>query len=749
MKYGVVLLLLVAAMAQGQTIMYVDSALTVPAQVYAYKLATAPTIDGNGAEWSAIPWNEAFFNDRDRNNDDLMDPFVHRNDQRATYKTAWVSGVKKLFMLVNFRDDKWFPLSRIDSSDVYNCDGLELRFDPLNLKLNGEEGDGTIHYIILEYGKARYISKGGVTDTTNYSAAWTVDTLSYPKRATLELSLNLPASVAPAGEYTMGFYPYFNDNDGFVGKTSASVLWPQLWSAKDGSRLSVDAAWADTWKWGELKMVDQTVTNATSAANLTSALNGAKEGDIIKLAAGTYIGNWLVNFPGVSIIGADSGSVILRPAVDSLPVVWVKPGSYNTRIEGVKFLGNQIGGAPSSKYALKIEAGVAQVLNNVVMDFSTGGILCSANEGANVIYGNRVYNVLGDPIVISDAPFTAVRYNSVIKGGSKIISKVTKNVRASAVDISFNTLKDFSSGSVGIPYGVSGSVLAANYTWTIHHNTIFVPYTQRTLGGADYGDNALENQENNTVGSVSYIYNNTFLFMKNCSIQMNGPKTNRYNIANNIMAWNSRQREKIWQDFDIRPKPGTAAADSPAVSIMNTICFGVSGTQTNWIGAAPYNTPSLGNKEVDPAFVDTLGDNFALKSASPARDAGIMQPFGFKFGYVGSAPDLGAVEYGEQTATSVEPYLVEGVAEVYSLSQNYPNPFNPTTTIQYSVPKAGTVSLHVYNVIGQLVSTLVNQVQSAGTYNVQFDASRLASGVYFYNLTAGSFNSTKKMVIMK
>jgi hypothetical protein len=230
---------------------------------------------------------------------------------------------------------------------------------------------------------------------------------------------------------------------------------------------------------------------------------------------------------------------------------------------------------------------------------------------------------------------------------------------------------------------------------------------------------------------------------------MNGPSTNRFNLANNIVAWNSRHFEKIWQDFDIRPKPGTAAADSPAVVITNSISFGKVVTQTNRISAAPYNNPAFNNMEVDPAFVDTLVDNFELKSSSPARDAGVVQPFGFKFGFVGSAPDMGAMEYGEQTATSVEPYLVEGVAETYSLGQNYPNPFNPSTTIQYSVPKAGTVTLNVYNVIGQLVSTLVNQVQTAGTYNVQFDASRLASGVYFYNLSAGSFNSTKKMVIMK
>lgn len=85
----------------------------------------------------------------------------------------------------------------------------------------------------------------------------------------------------------------------------------------------------------------------------------------------------------------------------------------------------------------------------------------------------------------------------------------------------------------------------------------------------------------------------------------------------------------------------------------------------------------------------------------------------------------------------------------FSLSQNYPNPFNPTTTIRYTVPKASPVSLKVYNILGQEIATLVNQHQGAGDYTTTFDASRFASGVYFYRLNAGSFNQVKKMLLLK
>ncbi|MEI7811355.1 MAG: T9SS type A sorting domain-containing protein [Ignavibacteria bacterium] len=85
----------------------------------------------------------------------------------------------------------------------------------------------------------------------------------------------------------------------------------------------------------------------------------------------------------------------------------------------------------------------------------------------------------------------------------------------------------------------------------------------------------------------------------------------------------------------------------------------------------------------------------------------------------------------------------------YSVSQNYPNPFNPTTNIKYSIAKPGIVSLKIFDVIGKEVAVLVNQDQTAGTYHVQFDASHLSSGIYFYKLQSGDFTSVNKMMLIK
>ncbi|MBZ0203177.1 MAG: T9SS type A sorting domain-containing protein [Ignavibacteria bacterium] len=89
------------------------------------------------------------------------------------------------------------------------------------------------------------------------------------------------------------------------------------------------------------------------------------------------------------------------------------------------------------------------------------------------------------------------------------------------------------------------------------------------------------------------------------------------------------------------------------------------------------------------------------------------------------------------------------VAKEFSLSQNYPNPFNPTTNIKFGLPSAGNVKLVVFDVLGREVTTLVNEYKTSGIYTVDFDASMLSSGVYFYRIESGDFVQTKKMLLVK
>jgi hypothetical protein len=91
----------------------------------------------------------------------------------------------------------------------------------------------------------------------------------------------------------------------------------------------------------------------------------------------------------------------------------------------------------------------------------------------------------------------------------------------------------------------------------------------------------------------------------------------------------------------------------------------------------------------------------------------------------------------------------EGVPEKFSLKQNYPNPFNPSATISYSISELSFVTLKVYDVLGNEIKTLVNEEKVVGNYEVEFNATRLPSGIYFYQLSAGSFIQTKKMIMLK
>jgi len=97
---------------------------------------------------------------------------------------------------------------------------------------------------------------------------------------------------------------------------------------------------------------------------------------------------------------------------------------------------------------------------------------------------------------------------------------------------------------------------------------------------------------------------------------------------------------------------------------------------------------------------------------------------------------------------SVEP-IGNVLPETYNLSQNFPNPFNPTTEIQFSVPVGGNVTLKVFDILGNEVTTLVNQHMNPGSYSTTLDASKLSSGTYIYSLIAGSTRITKKMMLIK
>lgn len=128
-----------------------------------------------------------------------------------------------------------------------------------------------------------------------------------------------------------------------------------------------------------------------------------------------------------------------------------------------------------------------------------------------------------------------------------------------------------------------------------------------------------------------------------------------------------------------------------------------------------------------------------------SKIASLTAVFDYSFSFFKLQPRTNA-DFGTITG------IVEQVSEVpagFELEQNFPNPFNPSSTIRYSLPASARVELRVYNVLGQLVASLVDLDQTAGVYTVTFDASRLSTGTYIYQLRAGEFVTAKKMVLVK
>lgn len=164
-------------------------------------------------------------------------------------------------------------------------------------------------------------------------------------------------------------------------------------------------------------------------------------------------------------------------------------------------------------------------------------------------------------------------------------------------------------------------------------------------------------------------------------------------------------------------------------------------TQQNLIDAVHYN-----DKAPWPTGADGTGQTLSL--INPDLNNSIPDSWSV-------SKDNGSPGSVNSIVTGIEDNKPKTTPRDYSLKQNYPNPFNPSTTIEYSIPNSGIVSLKIYNILGKEIASLVNEEKSAGNYKVNFNASGLSSGVYFYRIRVNAvgdnnnYVATKKFILMK
>jgi len=212
------------------------------------------------------------------------------------------------------------------------------------------------------------------------------------------------------------------------------------------------------------------------------------------------------------------------------------------------------------------------------------------------------------------------------------------------------------------------------------------------------------------------------------------------------------------------------------IKMQNTTATSISGfTASGWTTcySQTYTLPGTGWQMINLTtpfqytggnlLVEICYNNSSYTAYSPVYCSSTTGDYWGRYGDLSTASGCGYTAWTSTTGpvgkanmkftmnpgtTAVTP-IGTTVPQSYSLAQNYPNPFNPVTKINFAIPKQGFVTLKVYDMLGREVTKLVNEVKQAGTYSVDFDATRLSSGVYFYKLEAGGFVDTKRMVLIK
>jgi photosystem II stability/assembly factor-like uncharacterized protein len=229
----------------------------------------------------------------------------------------------------------------------------------------------------------------------------------------------------------------------------------------------------------------------------------------------------------------------------------------------------------------------------------------------------------------------------------------------------------------------------------------------------------------------------------NWTIQQNSPpsQTALFFLDENI-GWVVGNNGIIFKTFD--GGENWSSQNSGTSNHLNSVYF--TSLDTGWVvgDGALYNN--------DPGIVLKTNDSGVTWNPVPTGKSGEFNSVFFTSSNVGWIAGTGGTILKTTTGggvTSIEDSQIANIPELFELKQNYPNPFNPSTTIEFTLPKAGYVTLKIYNILGQEIITLVSEKLSAGNHKCYWNVNGMASGLYFYKIESDRHSQMKKALLIK